>query len=136
MVPRRRGGFRCWGADGRQRNAPLAQDGPAGLVCGENDNRCRNCSTGVFALSRTRKPVIRALGLNKTIRRRQQSATKCEHRASTPQLLDFDQTVIFERARISVRPLGMDRIDLLLLGIIVGLAVPAIVALFAGRMPF
>jgi hypothetical protein len=30
----------------------------------------------------------------------------------------------------------MDRMDLLLLGIIVGLAVLAIVALFAGRMPF
>jgi hypothetical protein len=30
----------------------------------------------------------------------------------------------------------MDRMELLLLGIIVGLAVLAIVALFAGRMPF
>jgi hypothetical protein len=30
----------------------------------------------------------------------------------------------------------MDRMDLLLLGIIVGLAVLAIAALFAGRMPF
>ena len=59
-----------------------------------------------------------------------------EHRASTPQLVDFDQTVVLESARNPVRPIGMDRIELLLLGIIVGLAVLAIVALFAGRMPF
>jgi hypothetical protein len=59
-----------------------------------------------------------------------------EHRPSTPQLLDFDQTVVLERARISVRPLGMDRMDLLLLGIIVGLAVLAIVALLRAGCPF
>ena len=44
------------------KKSPLAQDGPAGQGCGENDKRCRNCSTGVFALSQTRKAVIRAFG--------------------------------------------------------------------------
>jgi hypothetical protein len=59
-----------------------------------------------------------------------------ECRIATAQLVDFDQTVVLESARIPVRPIGMDRMDLLLLGIIVGLAVLAIVGLFAGRIPF
>jgi hypothetical protein len=38
------------------------RNNPAGQGCGENDKRCRNSSTGVFALSQTRKAVIRAFG--------------------------------------------------------------------------
>jgi hypothetical protein len=107
-----------------------------GKLCGENDKRCRNCSTGVFALSRTRKPVIRAFGTKQNDPPPPAFGDQVRAQSLNAQLLDFDQTVVLESARISARPLGMDRMDLLLLGIIVGLAVLAIVALLRAGCPF
>jgi hypothetical protein len=53
-----------------------------------------------------------------------------------PQLLDIDQTTTLGMRLHTSKTAGMDRIEWLLVGIIVGLAVLAILALFTERLPF
>ena len=119
------------------RNAPLEQDNQRGKCAVENDKRCRNCSTGVFALSRTRKAVIRAFGTKQNdppLPAFGDQVRECK--IATAQLVDFDQTVVLESARIPVRPSAWIAWTCCCSGIIIGLAVLAIVGLFAGRIPF